>query len=89
MEMRDDYEDLVESIITEGVEQGIFHVSDIKLATFALLGALNWIPHWYSPEGPLSPETIAEHYANILIGGLKQPEQVPGSGPGALLQGRE
>jgi hypothetical protein len=25
---------------------------------------------WYKPTGPLSPEEIAEHYANLLITGI-------------------
>jgi AcrR family transcriptional regulator len=75
--MRDRYQRLVESIIAEGVEKGIFHVANVKLAAFALLGTLNWIPRWYSPEGPLSPEEIGEYYARILVGGLIAPLAMP------------
>jgi hypothetical protein len=31
----------------------------VGLLAFALFGAVNWIPRWYSPEGPASSQTIA------------------------------
>ena len=71
--LRDQYQKIVEDIIAEGIQQGIFHVSDAKMATFAVLGALNWIPGWYSPDGPLSLEAVGEYFANILVGGLIKP----------------
>lgn len=76
IEMRDRYQKLVENTIAEGIEQGIFHVPNAKLAALALLGALNWIPRWYSPDGPLTPEAIGEYFARLLIGGLLNPLRV-------------
>lgn len=78
-ELRDRYEQSVRDIIVEGIEKHIFHVSNAKLATFTLLGALNWIPLWYSPDGPLSPEEIGESTARLLVGGLKNPLAVLGN----------
>lgn len=73
--MRDRYQRTVESILTAGVQQGIFHIEDVKLATFALLGSLNWIPRWYSPEGRLTPEMIGDHYAKMLTGAMMLPSR--------------
>lgn len=73
IELRDRYQRMVESIIVEGIACGIFHVTDATLATLAVLGTLNWIPRWYSPDGPLSAEKIGEYFANILIAGLITP----------------
>jgi TetR/AcrR family transcriptional regulator len=33
---------------------------DPKLLAFALFGAVNWIPRWYSPDGPASSQAIRE-----------------------------
>lgn len=71
--LRDRYQKAVEAIIVEGIEQGVFHVSDAKLATFTILGALNWMPSWYSPDGPVSLEAISENFATTLVGGLVTP----------------
>jgi hypothetical protein len=27
--------------------------------------------HWYRPEGPLDPDTLAERYADLFLGGLQ------------------
>lgn len=36
---------------------------DPKLASFFILGALNSLPKWYQPGGPLSRQRIAEEFA--------------------------
>jgi AcrR family transcriptional regulator len=56
--------------IQEGIGDGSVSSNDPKLAAFAIAGALNWICIWYEPEGPLSPEEIATHFAQTLTRGL-------------------
>jgi hypothetical protein len=60
----------VREIIEQGVEDGSLACPDPKMAAFALFGAINWIAHWYRPDGGLTPEEIAEHYITIVVGGL-------------------
>ena len=43
---------------------------DAKLLSFAILGAVNWIPRWFKPDGPASSQQIADCFADYLIGGL-------------------
>jgi AcrR family transcriptional regulator len=69
--LRDRFEQGVRRLVVEGMEQGEFHVRDAKLASFALLGAINSIGTWYDSAGASSPEEIAEQYAEFLIGGLQ------------------
>ena len=71
--LRDRYQRLMEDAISDGIQQGIFQVSDASLAMHALVGALHAIPLWYLPHGPLSPLEIGEYYARLLIGGLVTP----------------
>jgi len=75
--LRDRYQQQVEDAISAGVKQGVFHVSNARLATLAIVGALHAIPLWYVPGGPLSPTEIGEYYARILIGGLAAPLDLP------------
>ena len=35
-----------------------------------ILGTLNWVPEWYSPKGPATPEEIGDQLADLLLGGL-------------------
>jgi len=62
--------------IQEGVEDGSIAPCDVKLAAFAIAGALNWICHWYEPEGPLSAEEIASQFARTLTRGLARTQEV-------------
>ena len=58
------------AFIQEGIADGSIASADPKLAAFAIAGALNWICIWYEPEGPLSPQEIAKHFAQTLTQGL-------------------
>ncbi len=50
---------------------------DPRIATFALLGMINWIYQWYTPEGRISDTELAEAYIDIFLGGVLKPEYLP------------
>lgn len=56
--------------IERGVAEGDIRPCDIKLAAFAIAGALNGIADWYRPQGDLSVEVIADAFATGLTEGL-------------------
>jgi len=58
-------------IIEEGSAAGIFAAEEAKLASLAILGAVNWIPRWFKPLGPASSQEIADRFADFLIAGLQ------------------
>jgi hypothetical protein len=49
----------------------------VKLASFALAGAVNWIGTWYRPEGELRAEEIATQFADLLTQGLRGSDTKP------------
>jgi AcrR family transcriptional regulator len=52
---------------------------DPRVATFALLGMINWIYQWYSPEGRVRDTDLAEAYIDLFLGGLLvSPPEEPG-----------
>jgi AcrR family transcriptional regulator len=59
-------------IIADGAATGSFGDRDAKLLSFAILGAVNWIPRWFKPEGPASSHEIADCFASYLIAGLRR-----------------
>jgi AcrR family transcriptional regulator len=69
-ERRDAYEALFRRAIADGVAAGAFNAVDTRLAAMALLSALNGIATWYRPDGPLTPAEVADHYADLFLGGL-------------------
>jgi AcrR family transcriptional regulator len=69
---RDRFDKGMREVLKEGIRSGTFVYADAKLLSFAILGAVNWIPRWYSPEGPSTSEEIADRFADYLIAGLRK-----------------
>ena len=69
---RDRFDRGIRQVLHEGIAAGLFAAGDPKLLSFAMLGAVNWIPRWYDPDGPSSSEEIAERFADYLIAGLRR-----------------
>jgi hypothetical protein len=57
-------------MIEQGIAQGKFRSMDQSLATFALLGVLNWMITWYRPNGRMRAEAIADQFADLVLKGL-------------------
>jgi TetR/AcrR family transcriptional regulator len=70
---RDTFDRGVRRVLEEGMVTGMFGPGNPKLLAFALFGAVNWIPRWFNPEGPSSSQEIADHFADFLIAGLRNP----------------
>ena len=58
-------------IIAAGVESGEFRPVDPRIAGIALTSVLNWAYVWYSPNGELSTDQLADQFADLLITGLR------------------
>jgi AcrR family transcriptional regulator len=65
--LRDEYEDIFNSIIKEGIQKKEFRKLDPKLYALFILGLLNSFLNWFKPAGRFSREKIAgEAYYFIL-----------------------
>jgi AcrR family transcriptional regulator len=69
---RDRFDKGMREVLKEGIRSGTFAYADAKLLSFAILGAVNWIPRWFSPDGPSTSEEIADRFADYLIAGLRR-----------------
>jgi AcrR family transcriptional regulator len=67
---RDRFDQGIRRIITAGIKTAVFRNANPKLATFALLGSLNWIPYWFEPSGEANSVEIGEEFAEQFISGL-------------------
>jgi len=43
---------------------------DIQVASYGLLGMLNWSYKWYDPQGRLSVQEVAEQFTALALAGL-------------------
>ena len=73
---RDRFDRGLRRVVEEGIATGLFAVpeggsTDIKLITFAMMGAVNWIPRWFKPEGAATSQDIADRFADYFIAGLR------------------
>jgi AcrR family transcriptional regulator len=71
---RDQFERGMRVVISEGVKSGEFRNVDPKLATFAILGAINWISKWYRPDGSFKAADIGRMYSDLFVKGLSKGE---------------
>jgi len=78
---RDRFDAGLRRILQDGMNEGVFARSDSKLLSFAILGAINWIPRWYDPDGRATSGEIAEVFADFLVSGLRA-GRVPIAAPG-------
>jgi AcrR family transcriptional regulator len=68
---RDRYEAVVRKLVQAGITAGTFVQTDAKMATLALLGALNGATRWYKPGGGRTPSSIGESFADLFLDGLR------------------
>jgi AcrR family transcriptional regulator len=65
------YQQIFRKLVDEGMQSGAFNAGlDARITVFAILGALNWTPEWYSPTGRAKAAEIGERLADTLLQGL-------------------
>ena len=71
IEKRRRYERAFVCIFESGVAEGVFEKTlNKRVAVLTILGALNWTPEWYSPEGPSTASQLGDMMADSLLSGL-------------------
>jgi len=76
---RDELEQIYVSVIGQGIKDGSFSASvQPRIASFAILGMLTGAYGWYRPNGPLSPDQVADQLCMLVINGLATEGQVRG-----------
>jgi TetR/AcrR family transcriptional regulator len=75
---RDRFERALRALVKEGIEDGSVVPCDPKLAIFVILGAMNWVPKWFKPDGAWTPEQLTVALSQIF-------ERALSSAPAAAL----
>lgn len=63
---RDAYENALRELVREGIQDGSILRCDPKLAVFTMLGAMNWVPKWFSHDGPWESGQLAQALTDML-----------------------
>lgn len=64
---------VIESVISEGIENGSVRPVDTRIAALAITGMVNWIAWWHNPGDPRSAEEIATDIADLAMASLHDP----------------
>ena len=67
LRIRHQVEEEFRSIITDGLEQGMFAVPDASLAVVTVLSLCIDVARWYRPGGRLSAAEIGEHHSRMAL----------------------
>jgi len=62
--------DLYRKHLEEAANSGKLKDIDPTVATFGIIGMINWLYHWYNPKGRLSIENLSEQIAKMAFLGI-------------------
>ncbi len=72
-QVKNKYNQTVEDIIKEGIEQGIFRDVDPRLQANGIIGMCNWVYKWYDDNDTVyTPDQIADHFITLLESGYRK-----------------
>lgn len=69
---RQEFEQLITGVLQRGVDEGVFAIEDVRLATLAFLGMFNYSYQWYKPKGRTTAEEIADRFCAIFLSGISR-----------------
>ncbi|TGR64421.1 TetR/AcrR family transcriptional regulator [bacterium M00.F.Ca.ET.194.01.1.1] len=70
--LRASYEELLRTIVAEGIEDGSFRNSDAPTISRAILSMLNWMVRWFKPGQGRPAEDFAKDYCQLILRGMRQ-----------------
>lgn len=66
-----EYVEFIKQVVKELLHMNPHVLITVEVATYCLLGMLNWLVHWYDPAGKVSPDELASNITTLFLKGLK------------------
>lgn len=60
----------LQSVIEQGVREGVLRTKEPRVVALQLIGMCNWIWTWFRTDGRLTPEDIGSIFADTVLNGL-------------------
>jgi AcrR family transcriptional regulator len=70
IKLRDDYEQILRQILTDGARSRDWLVDEAGLIAFGVVTMITDVRLWYRPDGRLSLEDVADYYATFVLRAL-------------------
>jgi AcrR family transcriptional regulator len=67
---RREFEAIIQRVVERGVSEGMFKIDDVRLATLAFIGMINYSYQWYRPGGRANPDRVADVFGSIFLNGV-------------------
>ena len=68
---RDRYDRVLRDLLRAGQDEGsVAQDLDPKLTAMAIFGMMNWISTWWQPDGPNTPEELADQLTDLALAGV-------------------
>ncbi|KAA1418111.1 TetR/AcrR family transcriptional regulator [Mumia zhuanghuii] len=64
---RRDIERIYQDAIREGADKGVFEIEDVPGTALALISMAIDLVRWYQPDGPRTPDSVAQLYADLAL----------------------
>jgi AcrR family transcriptional regulator len=65
-----EYVKIVKQVVKDIIDENRADINP-QVATFSLLGMLNWLVHWYDPQGEIPPDRVASNILSLFLAGIK------------------
>jgi TetR/AcrR family transcriptional regulator, cholesterol catabolism regulator len=66
-----EYVGFIRQAVEQIIQENPYITINPAVATYSFLGMLNWLVHWYDPEGKVSPDELISNITHIFLMGLK------------------
>lgn len=70
LSLRDRYEALLQELLQDGMERGVFRRGDVKIASYAIIAMCTEVATWFRPAGRLSVQQVTDIYRDMITRGL-------------------
>jgi AcrR family transcriptional regulator len=80
LSLRDTYEALLQDLLRDGMERGVFRPCDVKVASYAMIAMCTEVATWFRPGGRLSVQQVIAMYRQLIAEGLLS-SSTPTPGP--------
>lgn len=81
LSLRDQYEALIQDLLQEGMDQGVFRPSDVKVSSYAIIAMCTEVAAWFRSGGRLTVQQVIDIYSQMITQGLltvRESAELPG-----------
>jgi AcrR family transcriptional regulator len=68
--LRDRYESLLQEVLRDGMERGVFRQGDVKVSSYAIIAMCTEVATWFKPGGRLTVQQVIDIYSQMITDGL-------------------